>query len=96
MEAVLVGDRPTHRTRRYAGTLAEGPGEGMNDSSNSSVLDVEGMSTGYDDRCGRKGTVDTLGIRWVVAGLVVLAVAIVLVLIFGGGGSGGGTGGGGY
>ncbi len=68
----------------------------MNDSSNCSVLDVEGMSTGYDDRLGMKGTVDTLSNRWVVAGLVVLAVAIVLVLIFGGGGSGGGTGGGGY
>ena len=39
--------------------------------------------------------VDTLSNRWVVAGLVVLGVAIVLVLLFGGG-SGGGTGGGGY
>lgn len=68
----------------------------MNDSSNSSVLGVEGMSTGYDDRVGLKGTVDTLSNRWVVAGLVMLAVAIALALLFGGGGSGGGTGGGGY
>jgi hypothetical protein len=67
----------------------------VNHSSNSSVLDVAGLSTGYDDRVGRKG-VDTLSNRWVVAGLVVLAVAIVVVLLFGGGGSGGGTGGGGY
>jgi hypothetical protein len=64
----------------------------MNDSSNGSVLDVEGMTIAS---CGR-GRVDTLNNRWVVAGLVVLAVAIVLALIFGSGGTGGGTGGGGY